>query len=78
MLVKFTLPVGARLQGLRHIGNGVFVADTELPVGSGGLPRLIEVTVPEEDATIEVTTEPFDDPLADKALCRTVYFTRLP
>ena len=68
MQVKFALPVGALLEGLRHIGNGEFVADTEKPIKLGGVPTLFEGVVSEPGSKFEAPIfEPYDDPLAARA-----------
>jgi hypothetical protein len=64
MNVQFQLPVGALVNGWRHLGAGRFAADTGKPVGFGQPPHLMEGEVSRSDEQIAVTVvEPFDDPM---------------
>lgn len=78
MRVKFALPVGALINGWRHLGNGEFVADTERPERFGRPPEIIEGTVAgPDDVIVAPVMVPFDDPLSDGGY-RKVAFVSLP
>ncbi|WP_147432510.1 hypothetical protein [Pararobbsia silviterrae] len=68
MNVQFELPVGALVNGWRHLGDGRFAADTSLPVGLGYPPHWIECVVADPQAPpAPVPAAPFSDPMPDVA-----------
>jgi hypothetical protein len=68
MNVQFELPVGALVNGWRHLGAGRFAADTRNPVGLGQPPHLMEGVVASPDEPLPTTViEPFNDPMPDVA-----------
>ncbi|MET4088804.1 hypothetical protein BjapCC829_28625 [Bradyrhizobium barranii] len=64
MKVKFKLPVGALVNGWRHLGGGEFAAVADATAPTGNFPHVLDGTVSGPDDELEpLVIVPFDDPL---------------
>jgi len=64
MNVQFDLPVGALVNGWRHLGGGKFAAHDGVAGGHASPPALIEGVVAERgDELAPVVITPFEDPM---------------
>ena len=64
MKVKFKLPMGALVNGWRHLGGGEFAAVADVTAPSGQFPHVLDGTVVGPDDELEsLVIVPFDDPL---------------
>lgn len=84
-LIKITLPVGAILGGLRHLGGGEFVGDfaphEKCLLMGGRIPLVIEGVVDEKTSdgwNSNLASEFVDDPLRGVKKCVVVSLVQLP
>jgi hypothetical protein len=74
MNVQFDLPVGALVNGWRHLGGGKFAAQDDAPNGYGLPPALLDGVVARRDDELSpLVITPFEDPMP-KIAWRVVVF----